>query len=527
MGLAGMPIDIVSQLLVPGAYPHPVAKVQLRETHISWVFLTGEFAYKVKKPRNLGFLDFSTLEARKHFCEEELRLNRRFAPSLYLGVVPLTLGDALQIEGGGEVVDYAVKMRQFDDAGLLSNLALSKGLKAKTIRELGKTLAQTHAALDPLYPPSGPGTPLVIQDAMLQNFCQISRYPLAATTCERLTELQRWSTERIAQLMPAMVRRVALGNIKDCHGDLHLGNIAVIDEQLVFFDCIEFNEEFRVMDTIAELAFVAMDCEARGLVAQARQLVNDYLEYSGDYSGLALLSWYGCYYALVRAKVNLMQVDPAEPELLQSDAYRDFLKYLDLALRFSSPAKPFLAITCGVSGSGKSTVAKAVFEATGAIRLRSDVERKRLFNLAPESTSESAVDRGIYTAEASAATFARLYQLALLTLNAGFSCIVDATFLRRKQRKPYRRMARDLGVPFVILSCEAAPNTMAKRIEKRNRKQSDASEANVEVMQRQLKSYQPPSGSELDVVLLVDSDTALKQVIKRLPEVGQMAPKGR
>ena len=196
------------------------------------------------------------------------------------------------------------------------------------------------------------------------------------------------------------------------------------------------------MDTIAELAFLAMDCEARGLSAQSRLLINDYLEYSGDYAGLAMLNWYRCYFAMVRAKVNLLRVDPDVSGLSETPAYHDFLRYLELARGFARPSMPFLAITCGVSGSGKSTVAKAMFEATGAIRIRSDVERKRLYDLAPESASGSATGGGIYTPDASAATFSRLHELAQACLEAGFGCIVDATFLRRKQRKPYRALAR-------------------------------------------------------------------------------------
>ncbi len=511
--------DIVSQLLRPDAYPHPVDHVELRETHISWVFLTGDFAYKVKKPRNLGFLDFSTLAARKHFCEEELRLNRRFAPSLYLAVVPLTRNQGLHMGGAGEVVDYAVKMRQFDDAALLSTIAASDGLSATLIRDLSRLLAQTHAGLEPVYPASGPGTPLVIQDAMVQNFEQIARYPIAPIIIQQLADLRRWSDECIAQRMPMMLRRIALGHIKELHGDLHLGNIAIVDSALTFFDCIEFNLEFRVMDTVAELAFLAMDCEARGLLVQARQLINDYLEYSGDYSGLAMLNWYRCYFAMVRAKVSLLRVEPGDPGLAETESYRDFLRYLELARGFASPSTPFLAITCGVSGSGKSTVAKAAFEATGAIRIRSDVERKRLYGLAPESVSDSVVGGGIYTSGASAATFARLHELAQVCIKAGFPCIVDATFLRRKQRKPYRRLARDLDVPFAILQCEAPPDKLARRIEKRQCRGNDPSEASVEVMQRQLEFFEQPAGKESSAVIKVDSRATLKKAINRLREL--------
>ncbi len=515
-----MPTDIVSQLLLPSAYPHPVDTVALRETHISWVFLTGDWAYKVKKPRNLEFLDYSSLDARKHFCEEELVLNRRFAPKLYMEVVPICEQRGLHIGGSGPVVEYAVKMRQFDDDELLSNIAERDGLEPGLIRELGALLAHTHAGLDPVYPDTGAGTPLAMQDAMVQNFEQIEAYNLGVEVRAELQQVKRWATQRLAFYMPAMIRRISQGFVKDCHGDLHLGNIARIDGALCFFDCIEFSDNFRIMDSIAEAAFLVMDCQARGLEAEANQLLNDYLEYSGDYEGLALLDWYRCYYAIVRAKVNLLRIeDRQQDDLADTQAYQDFRRYLDLALSYTLESDKFLAIGYGVSGSGKSTVAMQVAQHTGAIRVRSDVERKRLFNLAPESSSYSNVEGGIYTSEAGKRTFARLQSLAGIVVQAGFPCIVDATFLRRKQRKPFRKLAEVLDVPFIVLHCKASKRKLRERITLRNSQSVDASEADVVVMEKQLAKLEGLEVGEADAVVEIKARTSKRSVLQQIRQV--------
>lgn len=511
-----MPTDIVNQLLLPSAYPHPVDTIELRETHISWVFLTGDWAYKVKKPRNLEFLDYSSLDARKHFCEQELVLNRRFAPKLYMEVVPICEQRGLHIEGSGPVVDYAVKMRQFDDDELLSNIAERDGLEPGLIRELGALLARTQAGMSPVYPDTGAGTPLAMQDATVQNFEQIEAYALSTEVRAELEQVKRWSTHRLAFFMPTMIRRISQGFVKDCHGDLHLGNIARIDGALCFFDCIEFSDNFRIMDSIAEAAFLVMDCQARGLETEAMQLLNDYLEYSGDYEGLALFDWYRCYYAVVRAKVNLLLIEDREQDdLVATEAYREFRRYLDLALSYTLAADKFLAIGYGVSGSGKSTVAMQLAQHTGAIRVRSDVERKRLFNLAPESSSYSQVEGGIYTSEAGKRTFARLQSLAGIVVQAGFPCIVDATFLRRKQRKPFRKLAEVLDVPFIVLHCKASKRKLRERITLRNSQSVDASEADVAVMEKQLATLEGLEDAEADAVVEIKAGTSFESMLRQ------------
>jgi hypothetical protein len=279
-----------------------------------------------------------------------------------------------------------------------------------------------------------------------------------------------------------------------------------------------------MMDTIAEVAFLVMDCQARGLQAESMRLLNDYLEYSGDYEGLALLDCYRCYYAMVRAKVNLMRLESRDTNIAATEAYREFLRYTQLAANYTQPQRGFLAITFGVSGSGKSTVALQLLERTGAIRIRSDVERKRLFDLAPESSSSSSVPGGIYTSEASRRTFERLQQLARSVLQSGLPCIVDATFLRREQRKPFEQLAAELALPFLIIHCAAKTSSLRQRIEYRNRQTRDASEADVAIMEQQLCAVEALTAGEAACAIEVNENTTIDEVVGQITARLQVGP---
>jgi aminoglycoside phosphotransferase family enzyme/predicted kinase len=491
----------------------------LRETHISWVILAGEFAYKIKKPVDFGFLDFTTLEQRRHFCEEEIRLNRRFAPELYLRVVPVTRGmRGVEIAGEGPVVDYAVRMRRFDECELLDRIAERGELDLALLRALAREMARLHDELAPCHPdPEGdePGTPAALFCAVEQNFRQIRAYPLEDPALQLLDEVERWSLERYHDLLPVMRQRVRAGRVIDGHGDAHLGNIARVAGKPVLFDCIEFNPAFRIMDGIGETAFLTMDLEARGYVGEAHRLLTDYLEYRGDYGGLAVLDFYRCYSALVRAKVNLLRESPGGPGVAATDAYRAFRRYLELAHRYSRGERPFFAITHGVSGSGKSTVAGNLVAASGAVRVRSDVERKRLFGLAPEQRSDAADVAELYSSGMSRRTFAHLQELAELIVTAGFPVIVDATFLHRPVRDTFRVQANRLGVPFAIIDCRAEVGVLRERLLARQRLRQDASEAGVAVMESQLSSDEPLAGDELAFALEADSAEAPASLWKR------------
>lgn len=481
----------------------------LRETHISWVILSGAYAYKIKKPLNLVFLDFSSLELRHHFCQEELRLNRRFSPELYLAVVAVTEGEnGPALEGDGQVIDYAVKMRRFSEEQLLDVIAAGGGLDRGLLRALALELARVHDTLPACRPDpdsAEPGTPLALQRAIEQNFEQIRQYALPEAQLAELRSIREWSQQRFAQLLPLLEQRLHEGKVIDGHGDAHLGNIAFIDGTVRLFDCIEFNPAFRVMDSISEIAFLAMDMAARGYHGESRRLLTDYLEYSGDYAGLPALGLFWSYFAMVRAKVSLLREPKKVIAITTTHGYRDFLRYLQLANAATQSTKLFLAIMHGVSGSGKSTVAGALVEQSGAVRIRSDVERKRLAGLTPEQRSEPQQRDSLYSAAMSRETFARLENLASMVIGAGFPVIVDATFLHQGTRDTFHALARSLSVPFVIVDCIAEPEQMRQRLAQRARHAKDASEADVAVMERQLQSAQGLTEREQAYSLAVDS----------------------
>jgi aminoglycoside phosphotransferase family enzyme/gluconate kinase len=502
----------IDKLCRPEAFDHPAGDLALRETHISWVILCGAYAYKIKRPVNFGFLDFSTLAQRRHFCDRELSLNRRFAPELYLAVVPVTADPAgPRISGDGEVIDYAVQMRRFDESRLLDAIAARDALDRSLVRSLGRELARLHDTLPIQHPEPGsdePGSPEALRAAFEQNFDQVGSFPLEQEDRDRLQAVQRWTRERYARLLPLMRERVADGRVIDGHGDVHLGNIALVDGAVTLFDCIEFNPAFRIVDRVGEIALLAMDMEARGRPGESHQLLCDYLEYGGDFEALALFDLYRSYYAMVRAKVNLLRESADAPGLAAGASYLEMRRYLSLAHRYCRPAPRFLAITHGVSGSGKSTVADKLVAESGAVRIRSDVERKRLFGLDPEERCAEDDVAKLYSPETTRSTFERLDWLAMQILRAGFPVIVDATFLHRRVRHTFRDLADRLAVPFAILDCVADPGQLLARLGQRSRGGRDASDADVGVMEAQLRQLEPIEGAELRHRVAVDSGQA-------------------
>ncbi len=520
----------IEQLCRPAAFDHPAGDLVLRETHISWVILCGDFAYKIKRPVDFGFLDFSTLERRHRFCELELALNRRFAPELYLGVVPVTASPrGPEVAGGGAVMDYAVKMRRFDERQLLDNIAARDELDRGLVRALGSELGRLHAVLPRHYPDpdsADPGTPAALLRACEQNFDQISQYPLGRGERRRLEVVRAWTRKQHESLLGMMKTRIGEGWVIDGHGDVHLGNIALIEGAVTLFDCIEFNPGFRIIDSIGEIALLTMDLEARGHPGESHQLLNDYLEYRGDFGGLALLDLYRCYYAVVRAKVNLLREPADSPGLESTAAYLELRRYLALAHRYCRSPDLFLAITHGVSGSGKSTAADKLVAECGAVRLRSDVERKRLFGLQPEQRCDADDVPMLYSPAMTQQTFDRLEHLAQEVLAAGFPVIVDATFLHRAVRGAFQSLARRLDLPFAILDCSADPEELRRRLRQRSRTGADASDAGVEVMERQLEQLEPLAGEEIDRRVAVDSGAAGRVLWRRLRQALKPRPAG-
>lgn len=490
--------SLLDSLLRAEAFPHPVTTLEVRETHISWVILTGDFAYKIKKPVNFGFLDFSTLQRRQHFCHEEIRLNQRLCPRIYLDVVAVvSRSGALFMEGEGDVIDYAVKMRQFDaDATLADHLARAP-VSAQSLQPLGYRIAEFQQQAERATVESGWGSADAVMAPVLENFRQIE--PLLQDDILRalLSSIRDWSLHTGKQLRVPFTQRQQQGFVRELHGDLHSGNIALIDQQWTPFDCIEFNPDLRWIDTASDLAFLLMDLELRGFPAHANQILNACLEYSGDYALLQLLDFYRTYRAMVRAKVCILRMQQSGLSTLALDTLQqEFARYLDYALQLQKPRPRFLAVMMGVSGSGKSTVARQIAAQTGAIQLRSDATRKRLCGLTPLQDSASSLPGGIYTDVISRQTFAQLLDDAAAILEWGYPVIVDATFLQQAHRAPFLELAERNHVHFVIVHCQASVDELKRRILQRQQQATDVSEAGIEVMERQLQYQEPLSAVE-------------------------------
>ena len=466
------------------------------ETHISWVLLAGEQAYKIKKPLDLGFLDFSTPQQRRFCCEEEVRLNRRLAPEIYLDVVPITgEEDAARIGGDAPVLDWAVRMRAFPAHATLDREARLTGAQIDAIAD---TVARFHAGIEAAPDDSPYGSAEAVMYPVRENFRQIRGLKPEPETVDLLNRIEAWSEQEGSRLADHFAARKAGGWVRECHGDLHLGNIAWVDARALIFDCIEFNPALRFIDVTSEVAFLSMDLEGRGRTDLAWRFLNRWLEHTGDYAGLAALRFYQVYRAMVRAKVDCIRAGQGE-----GGAGVAALDHLRLADRLSRPRRPALLLMHGLSGSGKTHLSQQVLEELGAIRLRSDVERKRLFGLGPLEDS-ARIPGGIYTEAASRRTFDHLAEIAGLLLRQGHVVIADATFLRRPHRLAMIRVAEAAGVPWRILSLQASKAVLTERVRRRAEARGDASEATVEVLLRQLDEQEPFDASEAEHVLAFD-----------------------
>lgn len=513
---------LIAALQNPALYPHAVDGFQVIETHISWVLLTGPFAYKIKKPANFGFLDFTSLDARQHFCGEELRLNQRLTEGLYLEVLPITGSEsAPQLGGSGPAIDYVLKMRQFPQSQLLSAVQARGELTPAHIDALAKQIGDFHGRTPAVAADHPLCSPQSIVAPMRQNFEQIR--PLLSETADlqQLDALEAWVEASITRLEPLLARRSTAGAIRECHGDIHLGNATLLDGHVVLFDCIEFNEEFRLIDIALDAAFLAMDLEDRGLKTLSRRFVSAWLEHSGDYDALELFNLYKAHRALVRAKVALFSLAHQSAPEQQAATLRQYRNYANLAESYSAIPSPFLAITSGVSAVGKSHVALRLVEALGAIRLRSDVERKRLFG--EQSGAKNDLYSGIYTPEATQATYQRLHQLAENALHAGYPVVLDAAYLKQAQRSAAWQVAEQNGDPFLILDCQAPQEVIAGWLQQRQRDGGDPSDATLEVIQAQQANREALSDDEQAHSRRVDThdaaslDSLIERIRQRLP----------
>ncbi len=493
--MSGAPRALIDGLMNPAVFPHPCNSVELVETHISWILLTGLRAYKIKKPVDFGFVDFTTLERRRHYCEEELRLNRRLAPELYLDVVPITgTEERPSLCGDGPAIEYAVQMLQFDQSRLLSRLPLTE-LTHSQIDSLADQCAEfhRHAAVAPQD--STFGSPDAVMVPVRDNFGALQSTADSVRDLVQILLLQ--AEQEFHRLRSSFEERKRRGMIRECHGDLHLGNMFLRDDRITVFDGIDFNEDLRWIDIINDIAFAVMDFDDRGCSSVANRFLNRWLERSGDYAGLNVLPFYCAYRAAVRAKIDAIRsqqpnVSPAEQQHLANDCRG----YLELARRYNAANPSALLITTGPSGSGKTTATQQLVEHMNVIRIRSDVERKRLFGLALDEGSPAESKPQMYSPETTAATYDRLAELAGDVMHAGFPVVVDATFLKRAERERFSRLAKHRGVPFVIIRCGGDEDVLKARVRQRQLEGHDASEADVTVLESQLDNTEPLTSQE-------------------------------
>lgn len=507
MGTDGIQsFSMIKSLMQPGVHHPRVENCQMIETHISWVIIAEPYAYKIKKALNLGFLDFSTLKKRLHFCREELRLNKRLAPSIYLSVIPITgTVHSPEWDGEGEPIEYAVKMQAFPQDKQLDRVLAAGLLQTGQIDLLARRIADFHTRAEVAGRDSDYGTPEVILHPARENFLQIREHCNNIEALESLAQLEEWNRKTFETLLPAFTARKNDGFIRECHGDMHLRNIAWVDDRPVVFDCIEFNPHLRWIDVISDVAFLVMDLEDRKQPDLARRFFNKYLEYTGDYAAIRIFKYYLVYRALVRAKIDVIRADQAGISSAEkTNAENDFRDYLKLALHYIKPAEPQLIITRGMSASGKSTISQKLVESLGVLCIRTDVERKRLFGLQPDDDGQAKVGEGIYSPEATEKTYSRLVELAGKIIDAGYSVLVDGVFLQYEQRRIFRGLAENKNVPFIIMECNADMKTLQKRIVERKRNKN-VSDADLKVLENQHAIWQPLCSDELACTVTVDT----------------------
>jgi uncharacterized protein len=505
---------LLKTLQTPSAYPHACGTIRRVETHISWVFLTGEFAYKLKKPVDFGFLDFSTLEKRHYYCNEECRCNTVFAPEIYCGVVAITIdaNGRLEVDGSGEIVEYAVKMRQFDDANQLDHLLERDELQGPLLRNFAVDLASIYRRLPNPVNHSVADAADRILVRTRENFDTLETLPCAEAYSATLHRLKQWSVELHQRLSGKFAERVRDGWIRERHGDLHLSNLVKTEQGVRAFDCIEFSADLRCIDAIDDIAFLFMDCVVRERADLAYDFIDSYLEATGDYSGACLLRYYAVYRSIVRAKVAALQLAQA----FNRDASARLSAHIEWANLVATSVTGRITLMCGPSGSGKSWLAERLVPRLSAIRIRSDIVRKQIAGLAITQASGSTLGGGIYTVANSDAVYARLLELTEALIALGEHVIVDATFLTRQWRSRFQSLAADYQSDCVVVVCEAPPDVLERRVAERYNAASDPSEATPEVLHRQLETLEPLESKERMIRVATSEDVDIGQVVARL-----------
>ena len=496
---------LIQQMLQPGFYPHSVTEpIELIQTHVSYVLLTGDYAYKLKKPVNFGFLDFSTLDKRQHFCAEELRLNQRGAPELYVEVLAIAqVENQFHLGGTGQPVEYALKMRQFPQEALLSTMFELGKLDETHMQELGTVVAQYHAKAQTNDYIRTFGEVTQVREAIDENYEQTKKY-IGGPQSQTQFEETKLYTDRFFAEPQLFTSRIKNNLIRECHGDLHLRNICLWQSKILLFDCIEFNEPFRFVDVMYDVAFTVMDLEARQRPDLGNAFLNKYVEQTGDWEGLQVLPLYLSRQAYVRAKVTSFLIDDATvPSAAKEEAAATAAHYYQLAWQYTKPRQGKLILMSGLSGSGKSTVARQLARQLGAIHIRSDAVRKHLGGIGLFERGGDA----LYTDEMTKKTYERLLGLGIMLANQGFPVILDAKYDRASLRMDAITSAASHQLPLQILHCTAPMEVLRDRLPKRT---GDIADATVDLLEAQQAAAEPFTEAEQPYVKTLNTDQPLE-----------------
>jgi len=507
--------ELVKALLKPEAYPEATGKVELVQTQMSFVFLTEEFVYKVKKAVDLGYLDYTTLEKRHFFCQKEVELNRRLCPEAYLGVVPITQENgAIRIGGRGETIEYAVRMRRLPQQKMMNVLLTDNRVSAGMVTGVAQKLAKFHKGAETNAEISAFGEIKAITRNTDENFDQTDKYIGKTISKDNYQRIKDYTDSFIEKNTPLFNKRIKEGRIRDCHGDLHAAHICFTDD-ICIYDCIEFNDRFRYCDIASEMAFLAMDLDHYGRADLSRSLINAYVAESGDKDLLELLGFYKGYRAYVRGKVESFKLDdpyiaPAEKKKTLEVA----ASYFDLARAYTR-TKPVLFITVGLVGTGKSTLAKALAGRLGLAVISSDITRKQLAGVPLNEHRFDEFHGGIYSAELSRKTYDKMFSGAGDILSEGGSVVLDASFIRAEERLNAKRLAEETGADFFIIECQLDEVNIKKRLEGRLERGS-VSDGRWEIYRPQKKAFDPVKEASPQKHAIIDTSKPLAENIRQI-----------
>lgn len=514
---------LLAQMSQPAFYPEPTSRVEVVQTHISLIFLTDQFAYKVKKPVDFGFLDYTTLDLRRRLCSREVALNSRLSPDTYLGVVEIHEQDGrLSIGGPGPVVEVAVKMRRLPEDQMLDHVLERGEATPELLRQIARTLATFHAGaftspeLQAIKGLDG------VRFNCIENFQQTEGY-IGTLLGDGMFNFIRTSTELfLARKAPLFGRRVAGGRIVDGHGDVHLGSICATDPVRIF-DCIEFNERFRILDVAEEVAFLAMDLEYAGHPELARVFVDAYVATSGDSDLLDLLAFYKTYRAYVRAKIHSFQTDdPNIPQARKAELAATARRYYELAARYATEFNPqVLLLACGLTGTGKSTLARKLAARCALQVVSSDETRKSLLGIDPRERHYDAFDHGVYAPAITERTYATMVDRAEALLIAGQSVILDGCFTKRSQRARAVALAARMDVPLLMLDCRCSEDLIRQRLQRRESRAAGVSDGRWEIYQQQVASFEPadeiPAEQKIELDRSRPVEILVEELLARVP----------